>query len=312
MWRRLRVSYKGRVRVVKVPVEVAGDSAVLVSVVLDAVELPRGSEIQLTTTSGASVEFDENLQEQQTYQVRLVASNEGAFRATAGAGIVQILSGGREGMGKVESAPAVMRDLVMHSVLFASQAERSGYVPVAGYDNTLELEAPPPGIGAVKEQSQTHFEAEFCGLSYQHQLTKFNRILAHLVNERTVLAWLRTNLAFITLSFKYMKLANAFEDMRDTTASIMLLVCGGVFMVLLPVSWWSGYHRYAKCKELLDYDITRISAYLHKMGFDLDTSVFFLLVSLSFVTICYSSTIIIWTSQVEQDDGVVSNDIVSN
>lgn len=311
--RRLRVSYKGRVRVIKVPIEVAGDAAVLANVVLDAVELPRGSEIQLTTVSGASVAFDDNLQEQQIYQVRLVASSEGAFRASAGAGIVQILSGGREEVSKVESAPAVMRDLVMHSVLFASRAEMSGYVPIASYDNSLEsAELLPSGSGTAKEQTQTHFDAEFRGQSYQNQLTKFNRILAHLVNERTVLAWLRTNLAFITLSFKYMKLANAFEDMRDTTASIMLLVCGGIFMVLLPVSWWSGYHRYAKCKELLDYDITRISAYLHKMGFDLDTSVFFLLVSLSFITICYSSTIIIWTSQVEQDDGVVSNDIVSN
>lgn len=126
--------------------------------------------------------------------------------------------------------------------------------------------------------------SEFQGKAYQNQLVKFNRILAHLVNERTVLAWFRANLALVALNFKYLKLAAAFEDRMY--ASTMLAVCGGVFVTLLPISWWSGYRRYARCKQLLDSDVAQISVYLHKMGFDLDSSVFSLLVLSAFLTLC--------------------------
>jgi len=136
---------------------------------------------------------------------------------------------------------------------------------------------------------------EFRGASYQNQLTKFNRILAHLVNERTVLAWFRTNLAFVILSFKYMKLADTYENIHSI-ARILLYLCGGLFMLVLPFSWYSGFRRFQKCKEMLDYDITRISAYLHKMGFDLDNIAFGLLIFTSFFAITLSSTLIIWSS----------------
>jgi uncharacterized membrane protein YidH (DUF202 family) len=134
---------------------------------------------------------------------------------------------------------------------------------------------------------------EFRGDAIQNQLTKFQRILAHLVNERTILAWFRTNLAFVTLSFKYMKLAESYPF---GIVGLLLLFCGGLFMVVLPWSWYAGFHRFEVCKDLIDYDITKLSAYLHIMGFDYQNMALGLLVMTSFVVIIVSSTIIIWTS----------------
>jgi uncharacterized membrane protein YidH (DUF202 family) len=145
-------------------------------------------------------------------------------------------------------------------------------------------------------QAQTDFQ----GSRYQNQIIKFERILAHLVNERTVLAWFRTNLAFVTLGMKYLKLGNVYLS-TERVASVVLFICGGLFMVILPFSWYSGYSRYAKCKEMIDYNAEQIGVYLHKMGFDFDNVSLAIVIFASFFGIIFSSTVIIWTTATSDD-----------
>ena len=258
-----------------------------------------GPSAELVDSTGHLVPLDSlnDVHDEQTlFFVR--AQGGGGQSLNAGRGLVQLLGEETE---SERSANDIIKSLLMPSI-FSEGAAREGYVPIDSEESIAvkrEHEVADPRVEGGAE--------EFRGRSYQNQLTKFNRILAHLVNDRTVLAWFRCNLAFVSLSLKYMKLASAYHD---NSAAVVLLASGGIYMILLPISWWSGYRRYSKCKELLDYDISRISSYLHKMGFDLDTSVFFMIMLLSFVTICYSSTVIIWTSTASQNEDDAQNDIV--
>ncbi len=138
-------------------------------------------------------------------------------------------------------------------------------------------------------------QTDFQGRSYQSQLLKFQRILAHLVNERTVLAWLRTNLAFVVIALKFMVLAKTYSSV-GSTVSMILYSIGGLYMLLLPLSWYSGFDRFRRCKEMLDYDISEISRYLYKMGFDTDILALFILIAVSFLGVVVGGTIIIWYS----------------
>ncbi len=138
-------------------------------------------------------------------------------------------------------------------------------------------------------------QSDFQGRSYQSQLLKFQRILAHLVNERTVLAWLRTNLAFVVIALKFMVLAKTYSSV-GSTVSMILYSIGGLYMLLLPLSWYSGFDRFRRCKEMLDYDISEISRYLYKMGFDTDILALFILIVVSFLGVVVGGTIIIWFS----------------
>lgn len=122
------------------------------------------------------------------------------------------------------------------------------------------------------------------------------------MNERTVLAWLRLNLAFITLAFKYCKLGEYYYSSDSETAhtmsvafvSMLLFLCGGLFITILPWSWYRGFDRFRVCKSMLDYDITKLAEYLHQGGFDYDNMSLGMLVSFSFVTIVTSTTIMTW------------------
>ena len=155
---------------------------------------------------------------------------------------------------------------------------------------------------------------EFSGHSFQNQLTKFQRILAHLVNERTLLAWIRTNLAFVTIAFKFMKLGNVYYARAPLSYGIgaaeVLFICGGLYVLVLPVSLVTGYRRFQRCKEMIDFDLPQISQYLRKMVFDIDILSFALLIAFSFVGIVFGSSLIIWTSTGSNNDDnlIPSND----
>ena len=311
---RLQVSYSGRVRACKYPAELQGDAAALSRLIADTFELPvQGTRLELSAPEGGLVALDSlELRHDGAIYLLRASFSAATVSTSAGQGILQLL-----GEGDPSTPDSIVASLLLPTI-FSSEQERAGYRPIDSEEGGSEERSGKPGNnnddggggGVVADPRVVGGADEFRGRSYQNQLTKFNRVLAHLVNDRTVLAWFRCNLAFVSLSFKYMRLASTVDG---TSAATVLLVSGGVFMVLLPVSWWSGFRRYSKCKELLDSDITRISAYLHKMGFDLDTSVFFAIILLSFVTICYSATMIIWTSSASSaidDFSPRNNDIV--
>jgi hypothetical protein len=178
---------------------------------------------------------------------------------------------------------------------FSKSRDKNGRtVEYISIDNSAEEKQERENLAVVPAQS------DFQGDRYQGQIMKFERILAHLVNERTVLAWFRTNLAFVILGLKYLKLGNVYLD-SEHFASILLFICGGVFLAILPFSWYSGYYRYEKCKEMIDYNIDQLGNFLYKLGFDFDNMSLAFIIFSSFFGIIISSTMIIWTTTTSDD-----------
>jgi hypothetical protein len=178
---------------------------------------------------------------------------------------------------------------------FSKSRDKNGRtVEYISIDNSAEEKQESENLAVVPAQS------DFQGDRYQGQIMKFERILAHLVNERTVLAWFRTNLAFVILGLKYLKLGNVYLD-SEHFASILLFICGGVFLAILPFSWYSGYYRYEKCKEMIDYNIDQLGNFLYKLGFDFDNMSLAFIIFSSFFGIIISSTMIIWTTTTSDD-----------
>lgn len=154
-------------------------------------------------------------------------------------------------------------------------------------EHLLSKEKPP-----IKSLSD-HKDDDFQGDLFRHQLVKFNRILAHLVNERTVLAWFRLNLALVVVSMKYMSLSETYFTSQSKMA-IFLLLCGGLLVLTLPYSWYSGFLRFEACKEMIDYNSLKLGQYLDKMGFDFDNASLAFIFLVSFLCIVISCSVIIW------------------
>jgi len=93
------------------------------------------------------------------------------------------------------------------------------------------------------------------GNKFQGQYLKYERILAHLANERTFLAWERTALALLSISFSVLRLA---MDRNGFEAKVTYFIgCAVIFAV--PVTSAVGFVRYNQTKSILllpDIDIT--------------------------------------------------------
>mmetsp|Transcript_610 Transcript_610/g.2402 ORF Transcript_610/g.2402 Transcript_610/m.2402 type:complete len:347 (-) Transcript_610:98-1138(-) len=83
---------------------------------------------------------------------------------------------------------------------------------------------------------------------FRAQLLKFERINAHLANERTYLAWVRTALALVSVGLTLLGEAtgNAYAWWRVT-----YFVVGALFLVCVDLTWLTGWCRYRRTKELL-------------------------------------------------------------
>ena len=104
------------------------------------------------------------------------------------------------------------------------------------YDFTEEETDDNEGI-ADRAQAVGAFDEDFSGSANREQLIKFKRILSHLVNERTVLAWLRLCMAFISLSFKFKTLAFDYYEDAGYSLSTFLYLVGGFYVLMLPFTW---------------------------------------------------------------------------
>lgn len=72
---------------------------------------------------------------------------------------------------------------------------------------------------------------------FRGQLLKFERINAHLANERTWLAWVRTALSLVSCSF--------------TLWDHSWIVVGCLFVACVDLTWFTGYSRYRTIKDVL-------------------------------------------------------------
>ena len=76
---------------------------------------------------------------------------------------------------------------------------------------------------------------------------KFERVQAHLANERTWLAWVRTALSALSISFSLLSLSD------DSTSYIQLalFVMGSCMVANVLLTFVTGWLRYVRVKDVL-------------------------------------------------------------
>jgi uncharacterized membrane protein YidH (DUF202 family) len=81
--------------------------------------------------------------------------------------------------------------------------------------------------------------------SFRGELLKFERINAHLANERTWLAWVRTALSTLSCAFAFLSLSTS-GAFKTLTYALGCLFCMAVIFV-----YWTGWSRYSRVKVIL-------------------------------------------------------------
>ena len=83
---------------------------------------------------------------------------------------------------------------------------------------------------------------------FRGQLLKFERINAHLANERTWLAWIRTALSLLSCAFTML---GESTSMSSSSWDISYFIMGCLFVGCVDLTWFTGWMRYLKVKEVL-------------------------------------------------------------
>ena len=83
---------------------------------------------------------------------------------------------------------------------------------------------------------------------FRGQLLKFERISAHLANERTWLAWARTSLSLVSCGFTLLSEA---KDHDNAAWRLPYFALGCLFFACVDLTWLTGYLRYRQNKALL-------------------------------------------------------------
>mmetsp|Transcript_19605 Transcript_19605/g.25377 ORF Transcript_19605/g.25377 Transcript_19605/m.25377 type:complete len:243 (-) Transcript_19605:781-1509(-) len=83
---------------------------------------------------------------------------------------------------------------------------------------------------------------------FRTQLLKFERINAHLANERTWLAWVRTALSLISCGFT---LLNEATNYSNYSWRVIYFVLGSLFLCCVDLTWMTGWFRYRRNKDIL-------------------------------------------------------------
>ncbi|CAM9821151.1 unnamed protein product, partial [Heterosigma akashiwo] len=100
------------------------------------------------------------------------------------------------------------------------------------------------------------------GQEFQGELLKFERVNAHLANERTWLAWVRTALAVLSSAFTFLGLTEDFAS--GTQIFVFVLGCFYIGNVLL--TYGTGWLRYAQVREILGLPGSMIKPKFNRFG----------------------------------------------
>ncbi|CAM9246064.1 unnamed protein product [Choristocarpus tenellus] len=118
----------------------------------------------------------------------------------------------------------------------------------------------PVGDGLGSAAREERHDGE--GKEFRGELLKFERINAHLANERTWLAWVRTALSVLTMALSLLSLTD------DLSSSIKILgvLLGVAFVVCTLFTYFTGWLRYSRVKEVLAWRGTQVKAKLGRFG----------------------------------------------
>ena len=98
---------------------------------------------------------------------------------------------------------------------------------------------------------------------FRKQLIKFENIQAHLANERTWLAWVRTSLSALSVAFSLLTLVG---DSRESWLAVVLFLLGSGFIVSVFTAFLTGWLRYARIRDVLMLTKREMPAHLHRIG----------------------------------------------
>jgi uncharacterized membrane protein YidH (DUF202 family) len=114
---------------------------------------------------------------------------------------------------------------------------------------------------------------------FQKQLLKFDRLSAHLANERTWLAWVRTTLSLLSIAFT---LHTEMSSANHSGWRVALFVVGCATVLSVEVTYFTGWVRYQKVKKVLQTETSALQPKLGRFKLKLQTySTFAVLVAIA-------------------------------
>ena len=116
----------------------------------------------------------------------------------------------------------------------------------------------PGGAGAGSGDGTGGAAQEFRG-----ELLKFERVNAHLANERTWLAWVRTALSVLGVALSLISLT---DDMGSASMDSTALALGVAFVLCTLFTYMTGWLRYARVKEVLTWTGSQVKGKFGRFG----------------------------------------------
>jgi len=96
--------------------------------------------------------------------------------------------------------------------------------------------------------------------SFRGELLKFERINAHLANERTWLAWVRTALSTLSCAFAFLSLTSS------GTYEIFVYLLGSLFCLGVLFVYVTGWLRYTRIKLILGLSFSEMKNRFDRIG----------------------------------------------
>ena len=104
------------------------------------------------------------------------------------------------------------------------------------------------------------------------QAVKFENVQAHLANERTWLAWVRTALSSLSISFSLLAL---LRDSKAPWLGVSLFSLGGSFVAAVFTTFIAGWFRYTRIRHFLVLAKRKLPYRLHRVGLSISPVTFF-------------------------------------
>lgn len=103
-------------------------------------------------------------------------------------------------------------------------------------------------------------------LCEQGQFVKFERVLSHLANERTWLAWIRAALTLLSSAFTIWKLYGSMsENLHPVIRRSLYWLCLG-YVLVVPATTIVGWLRYERTKHILGLSNISIHGFFGSLG----------------------------------------------
>ncbi|CAM9259694.1 unnamed protein product [Ectocarpus sp. 12 AP-2014] len=98
---------------------------------------------------------------------------------------------------------------------------------------------------------------------FRGELLKFERVNAHLANERTWLAWVRTALSVLGVALSLISLT---DDMGSRTMDSTAMALGVAFVACTLFTYMTGWLRYTRVKEVLTWTGSQVKGRFGRFG----------------------------------------------